>query len=246
MRQILSVLLILCAGTVAAAQPDYGREKRWADEITPALLVGDPVYLTQKSGHKFLTLHARNAKARAGVIVVHGLGVHPDWNLNNPLRSQLAEQGYATLSVQMPVYAADADRATYPTLFPDAAERLQVAVAFLREQGHRKIALVSHSMGARMANHFLVNTAQPGVDAWVAIGLLGEYVQPAKLTSPILDIYGEKDFPDVLALASKRAAALRAIRGSGQIQVAGTDHFFNGAEAELVQHIKRFLDIATR
>ena len=101
-------------------------------------------------------------------------------------------------------------------------------------------------MGARMANYFLVNTAQPGVDAWVAVGLLGDYVQPAKLTSPILDIYGEKDFPDVLALASKRAAALRAIRGSGQIQVAGTDHFFNGAETELVQHIKRFLDIATR
>jgi DNA-binding CsgD family transcriptional regulator len=39
------------------------------------------------------------------VIVVHGLGVHPDRGLINPLRSQLAEQGYATLPVQMPVLA---------------------------------------------------------------------------------------------------------------------------------------------
>src|ERR1700675_2386735 len=84
-----------------SAQPDYAREKRWADEITPAILVGDPIYLVLKAGTKFLAIHAPNAKARAGVVVVHGAGVHPDWGLNNPLRTQLSEQGYATLSVQM-------------------------------------------------------------------------------------------------------------------------------------------------
>src|SRR5260221_3431380 len=49
-------LLLLLAATLAQAQPDYAREQRWADEINPGLVVGDAVYLNQKSGHKFLAI----------------------------------------------------------------------------------------------------------------------------------------------------------------------------------------------
>ena len=231
-----------------AQQADYAREKRWAEEITPAILVGDPVYLAlpaKPSDQKFLAIHTTHPKPRAAVIVVHGMGVHPDWNLINALRSQLAEQEYTTLSVQMPVLASDAKGEAYPALFPEAAARLQAAVDFLKDQGHRKIALVSHSMGARMANHFLVNGG--AVDAWVAVGIsTGIYEQPQRLTMPVFDIYGEKDFPAVLKLAPARAAAIQRVRGSGQMSVAGADHYFNGAEAQLVRQVKRFLDSATR
>ena len=244
------VALLLAVSAVCFAQPDYAREKRWADEITPAILVGNPIYLALKSGHKFLAIHtpqSPQAKARAGVIVVHGMGVHPDWNLINALRSQLAEQGYATLSVQMPVLAADAKAEAYPLLFPEAAERLQAAISFLRDQGHRKIAIVSHSMGARMANHFLAGGGAGEIDAWAAVGISsGVYLQPETFKAPVLDIYGAKDFPVVLQNAAKRTDAVKRIRGSGQISVAGADHYFSGMESELVRHVKRFLDNATR
>jgi hypothetical protein len=250
-RRLLKYLILFSFLFCAAVQAqDYAREKRWADEITPAILVGDPVYLSLKSGHKFLALHAPSlpqAKARAGVIVVHGMGMHPDWNLINVLRSQLAEHGYATLSLQMPVLASDAKGEQYPALFPEAAERLQTAVKFLRDQGHRKVAVVSHSMGARMVNHFLVSGGAGDIDAWVAVGISsGDYLQPQTFKAPVLDIYGEKDFPAVLANSAKRADAIKRIRGSGQVSVAGADHYFNGAENELVRHVKRFLDSATR
>jgi dienelactone hydrolase len=238
----LILWLVSAAALAQAVQPDYAREKRWADEITPAILVGDPVYLALKSGHKFLAIHAPNAKARAGVIVVHGMGVHPDWNLINVVRSQLAEQGYATLSVQMPVLAADARADLYPALFADAAARLQVAVDFLRDKGHRKVAIVSHSMGARMTNYFLNHAPAAAIDAWVSIGLSGEFTEPATLKAPVLDLYGEKDFPAVLGNAEKRAAAIRNIRGSGQVQVADADHFFSGRESELIGQVRLFLD----
>ena len=39
--------------------------------------------------------------------LVHGLGIHPDWGLIGALRSDLPDAGYTTLSVQMPVLAAD-------------------------------------------------------------------------------------------------------------------------------------------
>jgi dienelactone hydrolase len=244
LHKYLILLYFLCV-TPALAQADYAREKRWADEITPAILVGDAVYLTQKSGHKFLAIHTANPKARAGVIVVHGMGVHPDWNLINALRSQLSEQGYATLSLQMPVLAADAKGEQYPALFPEAAERLQAAVSYLRDKGHAKVAIVSHSMGARMANQFLISGG--AIDAWVSVGIsTGVYLQAENFKAPVLDIYGEKDFPAVLQNAAQRADAIKRVRGSGQISVAGADHYFNGAETELVRHVKRFLDNVTR
>ncbi len=240
-------LLATLVTTPAFSQADYAREKRWADEITPSILVGDPAYLTLASGHKFLAIHTPNAKAPAGVIVVHGAGVHPDWNLIGVIRGQLADQGYATLSVQMPVLAADAKHEAYPAIFPEAAERLRAAVAFLREKGHRKVAILSHSMGARMANHFIGGGGKADIDAWVAVGIsTGTFVQPETFKAPVLDIFGEKDFPVVLKNAALRANAIKHLRGSGQISVAGADHFFSGSEAELVRHVKRFLDHVTR
>ncbi|MDP2239827.1 MAG: DUF3530 family protein [Burkholderiales bacterium] len=227
---------------VCFAQADYAREQRWADEITPAILVGDPVLLELDSSRKFLAIYTPHNNAAAGVIVVHGSGVHPDWGLINPLRSQLAELGYATLSVQMPVLAADARGDQYPPLFPEAAERLLVAVKFLRGKSHKKIAIVSHSLGARMTNVFLNKTIEPQIDAWVAIGISGTFTEPASFKAPVLDLYGEKDLPAVLENAGKRAAAISRVRGSAQIQVGGADHFFNGQETELVTQVRQFLD----
>jgi len=235
-----STLLLVPA--FAVAQADYAREKRWADEVAPMLVVGDAVYLEQKSGHKFLAIWTPNAKAAAGVIVVHGLGLHPDWGVINALRSRLADEGYATLSVQMPVLAADATGKQYARVFPDASARLEVAVEFVRARGLKRVAIVSHSMGSTMTNFFLNHTGRRNVDAWVAIGLSGEFMDPGRFQAPVLDLYGEKDLPAVLGAAAQRAAAIRQIRGSGQVQVAGADHFFAGRERDLVDQVKLFLD----
>lgn len=243
MRPLLAALLLVPA--LAVAQADYAREQRWADEITPGIVVGDAVTL-EASGRRFLAIWTPGAKASAGVIVVHGLGMHPDWGLINPLRSQLAEQGYATLSVQMPVASKEVRADRYPPLFPEAAERLRAAVGFLRAKGMKKIAIVSHSMGARMANHFLNRAGDARVDAWVAIGIQGEFTDPATLRAPVLDLYGELDQPAVIEGAPARAAVLRNVRGSAQVQVAGADHFFAGLETELVRRTRLFLDARLR
>jgi len=248
---VLMVLVIFA--TAAGAQtssapdantgPDYAREKRWADEITGGLVVGEAFYLTQKqSNHKFLAIYTPAPKPRAAVIVVHGMGVHPDWALIGALRSGLADEGYPTLSVQMPVRAATGLAEEYPGLFPDAAERLQSAVDFLKSKGYPRIAIVSHSLGARMSNYFLVQSAA-GLDAWVAIGISnGEFANASQLHLPIFDIYGERDFPPVLQKARSRETVLRKLKGSAQMEVAGADHYFAGSEAELVKQVRQFLD----
>ena len=252
MQLLIAVLMLLASATCFAQPdyardannaPDYAREKRWADEITPTLVVGDAIYLAQKSGHKFLAIYTPVAQSRAAVITVHGLGVHPDWALIGALRSGLADNGYATLSVQMPVRAAGAPSEEYPALFPDAAERLQAAVAFLKAKGHRNIALASHSLGSNMSNFFLAATPDTGIAAWISIGIFpGDFAAPGKLRVPILDIYGEHDFAQVLQRAGARAATLKSLKGSAQIEVAGADHYFAGSEIELVKQMRQFLD----
>ena len=245
MSSVLKLLIFIIAALTtlpAYAQADYAREKRWADEITPAILVGDAIQLDLPSGRKFLGIYAHPRPAGPAVIVVHGLGVHPDWNLINALRSQLADQGYATLSIQMPVLAAEAKADRYPPVFPEAAERISAAARYLKARGHPKIAIVSHSLGARMANYYVEHAGGAGADAWVAIGITERYTGDDHFRLPVLDIYGARDYPAVRDNASARAESLRRVRGSAQVEVPDADHFFSGHETELVRHIKTFLD----
>jgi alpha/beta superfamily hydrolase len=240
--KLLTFTFAVLATAAALAQADYAREKRWADEITPAILVGDALQLDLPSGRKFLGIYAPAKPAAPAVVVVHGLGVHPDWNLINSLRSQLADQGYATLSIQMPVLAADAKAEQYAPVYPEAAERIAAAARFLRGKGHAKVAIVSHSLGARMANHYFEHATAPGADAWVSVGITAPYSGTERLRVPVLDIYGERDFPSVRDNAGARAQSLSRVRGSAQVEVPGADHFFAGHEIELTRQIKSFLD----
>jgi pimeloyl-ACP methyl ester carboxylesterase len=220
---------------------DYAREKKWADEIIPGLVVGDPVFLESR-GHKFLSIYTEAARARAGLVLVHGIGVHPDWGLIGVLRSMLPDHGYTTLSVQMPVLAQDARPEAYGQTLGEAGERLRIAVDSLRAKGYRKVALVSHSMGSRMSRYFLSRDAAAPVDAWVCIGWSSEDDDFGTVTSPVLDLFGEHDLPGVLRGAGRRAASFKDAKRSRQLMAPRADHFFNGQPAELVRYVREFLD----
>ena len=240
------MLLSLAAGWVAlfspgapAGTPDYAREKKWADEVLPGLVVGDPVYLqTPRGHHAFLTLFTPADTGKAA-IVVHGLGIHPDWGMVGTLRTELADRGFATLSVQMPILAADARAEDYRPTFPEAAERITEAVGFLKTKGYQQIAIVSHSMGSRMSLEYLVGQPDPAVRAWASLGIsVGDY---RALKLPVLDLYGDNDLPPVLVNAGKRKQSLAA-RDSKQVMIARADHFFTGREADMVAAVANFLD----
>lgn len=237
MRTLFALAALLFGLNALAA--DYAREKKWADEVLPSVLTGDPVWLTQANGHAFLGLFTPAEKAKAAVVVVHGIGVHPDWGLISALRQQLPEAGYATLSVQMPVLQADAKADSYAPTFPEAAERLKLAVEHLKAKGFAKVAIVSHSLGSRMSHHYLTGAAESPVAAWVAIGAPAA-LDMANLKMPVLDLYGQNDLPQVVGNAQQRAAGLKQ-KGSGQVVVPDADHFFNGKEAELQEQVRNWL-----
>ncbi len=237
------VLLVLMAALPAAAQ-DYAREKRWADEVVPGLVVGDALWLETTAGRKFLAIHAPAAKPRGAVVLVHGIGVHPDYGVVGMLRSKLADQGWTTLSIQMPVQAADArSEAYYPALFPEAIDRIERAGAWLAAKGDARIALVSYSLGSWMANAYFDGAQASPFRAWACLGLTGGYSLATWFSPrPILDVYGENDLPPSVDAAWRRRLTLAsAPEGSRQVMIPAADHFYAGREAELARTVDAWL-----
>ena len=231
--------LVSLAAQAAGGLPDYAREKKWADEVVPGLVVGDPVYLqTPRGHHKFLTLFTPTDTGKAA-IVVHGMGIHPDWGMVGTLRTELADRGFATLSIQMPILAADAQGEAYAPTFPEAAERIAEAVEFLKAKGYGQVAIVSHSMGSRMSRVYLAGKPDPAVKSWASLGLSQVDYKAVKL--PVLDLYGDNDLPAVLKNAGKRKQTLPA-GASKQVVVGHADHFFTGREGEMVGAVADFLN----
>ena len=244
---LTAACLTLCCALPAAAQ-DYEREKRWAAEVVPGLVVGDAVQIktgrAENAGREFLGIYTEAKNPKAALVLVHGVGVHPDHGVIGALRTRLADMGYTTLSIQMPVQAKEAGVDDYyPKVFPDAADRMARAAEWLRAKGQTKLVLVSHSMGAWMANEYLdAQHAQTPYLAWVVMGLTGGYSWTMRRYQlPVLDVYGENDLVPVLKAEGRRKGALHTSNGSRQVRIAGADHHYEKREAELAAAIDAFV-----
>ena len=240
LKGLVALLLLVVAGPARAQ--DYEREKRWADDILPTLIVGEAVWLRQKNGHRFLGLFTDVKTPKGAVIISHGRGWSPDFELYGTLRTRLAEEGYSTLSIQLPVLPSTAILGLYVPLYPDARERFQLAVDFLKSRGHKNIGIVSHSLGATMANQYLIRTEDTTVKAWVFIGILQGLEEMYRIKIPTLDVYGSNDWTVTMWGAPEREKQLKDHPGSGQVMVPDAKHFFEGREEELIKIVTGFLD----
>ena len=240
----LFVALALLLAALPAAAQDYEREKRWADEIQKTLMVGDAAWLEQKNGHRFLSLHTEAEKPRGAAIIAHGRGWSPDFELYGTLRTKLADAGYTTLSIQLPVLPSTAILGLYIPLYPDARERFQLAVDYLKAKGYRNIAIVSHSLGATMANQYLIRTEDASVGAWVFIGIVQGLEEMYRIRIPVLDVFGSQDWVVTMWGADERRKQIEKNPGSSQVMVQDAKHFFEDREDELVRLVVAFLDRA--
>lgn len=247
--------LVLAIAAAGAAGSDVAKERRWADQIADALLDGVAVYLDDGAG-EFLAIDTPppGGDARAGVIVMHGIGAHPNWQtVVQPLRVALADRGFHTLSIQMPILANEAAAEDYEALFPEVPGRIDAAAAYLRAAGAGRVFLVAHSMGASMTVYYLRDGAAP-VDGVVTVGLgpgqAGTHrdtlAQLPGVSVPMLDLYGGEDLEAVVASAAQRAAAAAANPAYVQVMSPGADHFFDGEEDALIEAVAGWLDARVR
>jgi len=251
----LLMIISLTLGLTGLAQTaDLSREKRIAEQIEEAILDGDPVYL--KDGeHEFLSIFMRSEaeNVKGAVILMHGHGANPDWiDVIQPLRIGLTEYGWDTLSIQLPVAREGATDKESMATIPEAAPRIEAALAYLKQNSHPRVVLVSHSFGSSMAAAYLANKKiSEQIQGFVSIGMSadmndkesGNLAALRKIKLPIYDIYGERDLKSVLESASERKLAARDAENTAYRQnlISGADHFFAGLNDELLATVRAWL-----
>jgi len=252
MRSLGILMLVFYLGQAVASEPDFEREARLADEIIDVILDGDAEWL-EADGREFLSIYTEAEDPAVAVLILHGRGFHPDWaDTVNPLRVGLVERGYSTLSLQMPVLAKDAKYYDYVPIFNNAHARIEAGIRFLRDKGHEKIVLLAHSCGVHMAMDWIRATNDSSIDAFIGLGMgATDYQQPMHqvfpldwMHVPVLDLYGEQEYPAVIRLAPRRKAMIDKAGNSSSRQVVlpDADHYFTDQGGPLVSAVADWLD----
>jgi len=255
-QKFFYLTLVLMVTFMQSAQAsDLAKEKRWSDQIVDFLIDGEPHSL-DIDGHKFLAIYTPETtdKPLGAVILLHGMGVHPDWpQVISPLRTSLPETGWATLSLQMPILPNEANETDYIPLFSEVPGRIKAGIDFLANKGIKRIVIIGHSMGATMAANYLSNKSTPRVNALIVIGTTGSRPESErvldneisfrKIKLPVLDIYGSEDLEEVISSAQGRAGAIAKTGNaiSRQVGIKGSNHFHVGHETELLDTIITWL-----
>ncbi len=235
---------------------DLEREKRMSAEVEDAVLDGEVLFL-KDGNHEFMAIDQESeGDTKGAVIILHGRGFHPNWqDAVYPLRTQLPEKGWRTLSLQMPVLVKTAKYYDYVPLFKQAGPRIEAGIKHLQEQGVKNIVLLAHSCGGHMAMEWI--RSKEGkmdglISAFIGAGMgatdFGQKMAKPfpydKLSIPVLDVFGSKEYPAVLSKAPGRLMQITKVANpkSKQIIIPGANHYFTDKGDELVKPVVEWLD----
>lgn len=253
-NRILVIFLAILT-IVPGYASDKAKEKRWADQIVDFVMVGEPVWL-DTGKEKFLGLYAEaiGKKPKGAALILHGFGVHPDWtDVVNPLRSQLPEQGWATLSIQLPILPNEATYHDYGPLFDEVAPRLNTAFNYLRKKGYKDMVIIAHSLGTDMTAFVLSQDARltKNTKAFVAISMSAPFKKPLPgkatidslkvIAVPMLDLYGADDKGTIAGAKARKKAGSSKGRYD-QKAIKGADHFFRGRNDILINTVSAWIE----
>ena len=237
-------------------KPDFERETRMINEIEDSVMDGDVEYLPLKDDKEVFSIYMEPDAdtPKGGVIILHSRGYHANWsNAIKPLRIGLAEKGWHTLSVQMPVLDKNAKYYDYVPIFPYAHERIDAALSFYKQRGIDNVVLIGHGCGAHMSMSYIDKYGDEKISAYVGIGMgATDYKQKIvkefpldKMLTPVLDVFAENDFPGVIRLSESRQDLMdvAANAKSAQMVIKGADHYYkeNGTAQALTNTIDAWL-----
>lgn len=256
LTKICLLAVLACCATNTLGSDRYN-EKRLAAQLSQTIKVGIPVQLPIKNDSFFaIYTEASTPMSRGGVILLHGLGAHPDWpQMISPLRRQLPDYGWHTLSVHLDIIPNNATHRDYDHLYRDTHKRIRAAIDFLEQKGIYNIVLIGHSLGASMGLTYTTSELgkSSGIIAFVGIAMYDpaklnkQFLTPTSIAStniPVLDIFGSLDTVEILDSAVSRdiAAKKAGNKQLTQLTVTGADHFFTSLEDKLIKRIRLWIN----
>ncbi len=134
----------------------------------------------------------------------------------------------------------------------EAFPRIEAGIDFLRQQGQGRIVLIAHSCSVHMVMAWVDAGRMRDIDGFVGIGMGAvDYGQPMKkplplekFAVPVLDLYGEEEYPAVLKGAPRRLAALQKAGHprSEQRTVPRANHYFTDEGDALLDVVAPWLN----
>ena len=236
-------MMLMLAAPVAAS--DLEKEQRWREQVEDSIMDGEAVDLVVEGREIFAIYMEAEDGSDKGMIVVHGTGIHPNWQqVVQPIRVEMAAHGWNTLSIQMPILHNEAQYEEYVALYPEVPPRLRAAEAFLKDRGIQTLLIAAHSQGATMSSYYL-SRHPSDVKGLIAIGMgatqKDSHINSAqslkKITIPVLDLYGDDDLPGVLDTVDARTESSAHNAQYSQQMIKGANHFFDGMDDELVSAV---------
>ena len=258
---IVLLLSFIFNGQFAAADnQELSREQKIADKLVQ-IADADEITSLKALGGQFIGLYksansseiSKTRETNGVVILVHGMGAHPDWpDVISPLRTQLAESGWSTFSIQMPILSPEEPVAKYGKTLKIANSRIQAAVDYLHAWEMQPIILLGYSFGAAQAASYLASDKSKNVAAFVSVSMLAQkFIKPSldvykfigRINIPMLDIYAEDDLDD-----NRRGIDDRRLAASKnshvlfkQIEVQQAGHYYLGVKNALAEQIHVWL-----
>jgi hypothetical protein len=239
--KIISWITILMLG-VSAYASDLEKEQRWREEVEDSIMDGEAVDIRVDGYDVFAIYTEAEDGSDKGMIVVHGTGIHPNWqHVVQPIRIEMTTHGWNTLSIQMPILDNEAEYEEYVPLYPEVPPRLRAAEAFLKDRGMKTLLIVAHSQGATMSSYYL-SRHPSDVKGLIAIGMgatqKDSHVNSAEslknIAIPVLDLFGDDDLPGVLETADRRKNSSTHNAYYSQQMIEGANHFFDGMDDDLI------------
>ncbi len=250
----LSCLLLMAPAMAAPPGAISEFEQVVADRLAERGVPGEMVWL-QAEGRQFLGLYLAPPPGlpKQAVILLHGLGGHPDWpEVIQPLRTQLPALGWGTLAIQLPRLSPQASHADETELPRRAWPRIQAATAYLAAQGVKRVVLAGYGFGAALSARY-AGVFGKDLAGVVAISLqtpayLAERIAfPESLETikvPVLDVYAAADAATVLQQAPERELWGRKNKERifDRIVIAGAGADYRGHEADLARKVADWLN----
>jgi pimeloyl-ACP methyl ester carboxylesterase len=217
---IFSLFTLLLTPLAEAVSAPKNQELAWEQALIKS---SDPneIKWLRTPNEKFIALHSDDftGTLRGGVILLHGMGGHPDWpDVISPLRKSLPKHGWSTLSIQLPTFEKGGQISDYNDTMATVSARIKAAIEHFLSIGNSNIVLLGHGLGSTMGASFLASTPDNGVAAFIGISMpyyrdgeewmdLTKSIE--KINLPMLDVYGSNDLTSVINNADKRALAAR-------------------------------------
>ena len=121
--------------------------------------------------------------------------------------------------------------------------RYDLSAQWLINNGYDgKVAIVSHSLGATMANQYLITHDDPKIDAWVFISIINGLQEMFRIKIPVCDIFGSKDWVITRVGAYERKQKFSKTMVLCKLKSRMDCTFFEGTEDDLSFAIVTFLN----